>query len=59
MTSPVERIIFLLGMFQMSTIVFVSGINHYQINGSHLFWDTLYDDNSRNKRNLKTKQNTI
>ena len=33
---------FLLDMFQMTTIAFVSIINHYHINGLHLFWDTLY-----------------
>ena len=32
----------LQGMFQMTTIVLVSVINHYHINGLHLLWDTLY-----------------
>ena len=35
---------FLQDMFQMSTIAFVSVINHYHINGLHLFWDTLYEE---------------
>ena len=31
-----------LDVFQMTTIVLVSVINHYHINGLLLFWDTLY-----------------
>ena len=38
--SLTQRIHFLLDIFQMSTIVFVSVINHYYINGLHLLWDT-------------------
>ena len=33
---------FLLDVFQMTAIALVSVINHYHINGLHLFWDTLY-----------------
>ena len=33
---------FLQDVFQMMAIVLVSVINHYHINGLHLFWDTLY-----------------
>ena len=29
-------------LFQMTTIVFISVINHDHINGLHLFWNTLY-----------------
>ena len=28
-------------MSQMTTIALISVINHYHINGLHLFWDTL------------------
>ena len=38
----VQRMPLLQDMFQMTTIVLVSVINHYHINGLHLFWDTLY-----------------
>ena len=37
-----QRVHFLQDMFEMATIAFVSVINHYHINGLHLFWDTLY-----------------
>ena len=33
---------FLQDVFQMTAIVLVSVINHYHINGLHLFWDILY-----------------
>ena len=33
---------FFQDVFQMTAIVLVSVINHYHINGLHLFWDTLY-----------------
>ena len=33
---------FLLGVLHMTTIALASVINHYHINGLHLFWDTLY-----------------
>ena len=29
-------------LFQMTAIALVSVINHYHINGLHLFWDTQY-----------------
>ena len=38
--SLAQRIYFLPDGFQMIAIVLV--INHYYINGLHLFWDTLY-----------------
>ena len=34
--------VFLYDVFQMISIALVSVINHYHINGLHLFWDTLY-----------------
>ena len=34
--------VFLQDMFQMTTTALVSVINHYHINGFHLFWNTLY-----------------
>ena len=37
-----ERVHFLQNVFQMTIIAFVSVINHYHINGLHLFWDTQY-----------------
>ena len=40
--SPAQRMHFLQDMFQMTAIVPVTVINHYHINGLHLFWDTLY-----------------
>ena len=40
--SLAQRMHFLLDVFQMTTIALVSVINHYPINGLHLFWDTLY-----------------
>ena len=33
---------FLQDVFQMTTIALISVINHYHINGLHLFWDILY-----------------
>ena len=36
-----ERMQFLLDVFQMTAITFVSVLNHYHIKGFHLFWDTL------------------
>ena len=42
--SLVEGKHFLLDVFQMTAIVLVSVINHYNINGLHLFWDSLYKD---------------
>ena len=39
---------FLQDMFQMTTIVLVSVINHYHNNGLHLFWDTLYKIKKQN-----------
>ena len=42
--SLAQRMHFLLGVFQMTAIALVSVINHYHINGLHLFWDTLYVD---------------
>ena len=40
--SLAQRKIFLLDLFQMTTIVLVSVINHYLVNGLRLFWDTPY-----------------
>ena len=40
--SLTQRMHFLEDVFQMTGIVLVSGINHFHINGLHLFWDTLY-----------------
>ena len=40
--SLAQMIQFLLDVFQMTAIALVSVINHYHINGLHLFWDTLY-----------------
>ena len=33
---------FLLDVFQLTDIVLVLVINHYHMNGLHLFWDTQY-----------------
>ena len=33
---------FLLDVFQMIAFAFVSVINHYHINGLHVFYDTLF-----------------
>ena len=38
--SLAQRMDFLQDMFQMITISLISVINHYYINGLHLFWDT-------------------
>ena len=38
-----QRMDFLQHVFQMTAIVIVLVINHYHINGLHLFWDTLYN----------------
>ena len=40
--SLAQRMHFLLDMFQMTTLVLVTVINHYIL---HLFWDTLYMKN--------------
>ena len=40
--SVTQRMHILLDMFQMAAIALVSVINHYHINGLHLFWDSLY-----------------
>ena len=40
--SQAQRVHFLQDVFQMTTITLVSIINHYHINGLHLFWDTQY-----------------
>ena len=37
--SIAQRMHFLPGVFQMTTITLVSVINHYHINGLQLFWD--------------------
>ena len=42
LSSLAQRMYFLQDMFQMTAIVFVSVVNHYHINGLHLFWDTLH-----------------
>ena len=39
--SLAQRMQFFKDMFQMSAIALVSVINHYHINGWHLFWDSL------------------
>ena len=36
-----QRMHFLPDVFQMTSIEIASVINHYDINGLHLFWDTL------------------
>ena len=41
--SQAQRMHFLKDMFQITAVVLVSVINHYHINGLHLFWDTLYN----------------
>ena len=38
-----QKMHFLQDVFQITTIVLVSVINHYHINGLHLFWDTLHE----------------
>ena len=40
--SLAQRMHFLQDMFQITAIALISLINHYHINGLHLFWDTLY-----------------
>ena len=40
--SLAQRMHFLPDVFKMTYIALVSVINHYHINGLHLFWDTLY-----------------
>ena len=40
--SPAQRMHFLQDIVQMTNIALVSVINHYHINGLHLFWNTLY-----------------
>ena len=40
--SLAQRMHFLQEVFQIITKAFVSVINHYHINGLHLFWDILY-----------------
>ena len=40
--SLAQRMHFLKEVFQMTAIILVSVINHYHINGLHLFWDTQY-----------------
>ena len=34
---------FLPDVFQMTSIALISVTNHFHTNGSHLFWDTLYN----------------
>ena len=45
--SLAQRMYFLLNTFRMTAIAVVSVINHYHINGLHLFWDTLYQSTSK------------
>ena len=45
--SLAQRILF-SDMFQMTPIVLVSVINHYHINGSYLFCDTLLESRLKN-----------
>ena len=40
--SQAQNIHLLQDMFQLSVIALVSVLNHYHINGLHLFWDALY-----------------
>ena len=40
--SLAQRVHFLQYVFQMSAISLVSVINHYHIDGLHLFWNTQY-----------------
>ena len=39
--SLAQRMHFLLDVFEMTAIELFSVINHYHINGLHLFWDAL------------------
>ena len=41
--SLAQMMYFLQDVFQMSAIALVSVINHYHINGLHLFWDIQYN----------------
>ena len=45
--SLAERMHFLQVLLQMTTFALVSVINHYHINGLHLFWDTMYNKNMK------------
>ena len=57
--SKAERMHFLLDVFQMTAIVTVSEINHYHINGLHLFEYTLYISEKQGcLAFLKEKKNT-
>ena len=45
---------FLQDVFQMTVIALVTVINHYHINGLHLFWDTLYLTHSSGNNGVHT-----
>ena len=44
MMSLAQKMHFLQHVFQMTANALVSVINHYHVNGLHLFWNTLYFD---------------
>ena len=49
-----QRIHFLQDVFQMTAILLVSVIKHYNIDGLHLFWDSVFplDRNTWNVRTI-------
>ena len=40
--SPAQRMNLITDVFQMAGTAPLSNMNHYHINGLHLFWDTLF-----------------
>ena len=50
--SLTQKMHFLLDVFQMTTIVLVSVINPYHINGLQVFWDTLKSETKKNTISL-------
>ena len=64
--SLAQRMHFLQDVIQMTVIALVSVINHYHINGLHLFWDTLHiacikylkkDYDLKSKKDIQLKKN--
>ena len=47
--SPAQRMDFLSEGFQMTEIALVSVINHYHINGLHVFWDIVCKRNTQSR----------